>query len=178
VIGARLSLADDTSAAAIAAGFVTVLVGFTSSAALVFQAARAFDAGPAEIGSWILALGVGMGATCILLSLRYRVPVFTAWSTPGAAMLITAATGVSMNEAIGAFALNLAAITAAICMGREAHEDPARRYRRAVCGLPAGAGAGDRRARLVRHDGRRALGRFYSSFGFAYTGRGTSANAT
>ena len=28
----------------------------------------------------------------------------------------------------GAFSLNLAAITAAICMGREAHEDPARRY--------------------------------------------------
>ena len=28
----------------------------------------------------------------------------------------------------GAFAINLAAITAAICMGREAHEDPAKRY--------------------------------------------------
>jgi len=36
----------------------------------------------------------------------------------------------------GAFALNLSAITAAICMGREAHEDPARRYTAAVaCGL-------------------------------------------
>jgi benzoate membrane transport protein len=35
----------------------------------------------------------------------------------------------------GAFALNLSAITAAICMGREAHEDPARRYTAAVsCG--------------------------------------------
>jgi benzoate membrane transport protein len=32
----------------------------------------------------------------------------------------------------GAFALNLAAITAAICMGREAHEDPARRYTAAI----------------------------------------------
>jgi benzoate membrane transport protein len=56
-----------------------------------------------EIGSWILALGIGMGATCIVLSLRYRVPVVTAWSTPGAAMLITAAAGVPMNQAIGAF---------------------------------------------------------------------------
>ena len=36
----------------------------------------------------------------------------------------------------GAFALNFSAITAAICMGREAHEDPARRYTAAVsCGL-------------------------------------------
>jgi len=98
-----MSLAKDVSPAAVAAGFVTVLVGFTSSAALVFQAARAFGATPAQIGSWILALGIGMGVTCILLSLRYRVPVVTAWSTPGAAMLITAAAGVSMNEAIGAF---------------------------------------------------------------------------
>jgi benzoate membrane transport protein len=35
----------------------------------------------------------------------------------------------------GAFALNLSAITAAICMGREAHPDPERRYTAAVsCG--------------------------------------------
>jgi benzoate membrane transport protein len=33
----------------------------------------------------------------------------------------------------GAFALCLSAITAAICMGREAHEDPQRRYTAAVC---------------------------------------------
>jgi benzoate membrane transport protein len=98
-----MSLAKDASLSAVAAGFVTVLVGFTSSAAIVFQAASAFGATPAQVGSWILALGIGMGATCILLSLRYRVPVVTAWSTPGAAMLITAAAGVSMNEAIGAF---------------------------------------------------------------------------
>ena len=98
-----MALARDLSAAAVAAGFVTVLVGFTSSAALVFQAALAFGATPEEVGSWILALGIGMGATCIVLSLRYRVPVVTAWSTPGAAMLITAAAGVSMPEAIGAF---------------------------------------------------------------------------
>jgi benzoate membrane transport protein len=98
-----LSLAKDVSFAALAAGFVAVLVGFTSSAALVFQAALAFGATPAEVGSWILALGLGMAATSITLSLRYRVPVVTAWSTPGAAMLITAAAGVSMQEAIGAF---------------------------------------------------------------------------
>jgi benzoate membrane transport protein len=36
----------------------------------------------------------------------------------------------------GGFALNLAAITAAICMGREAHEDPGRRY---VAAIAAGA---------------------------------------
>ena len=59
----------------------------------------------------MLALGLGMGLTCILLSLRYRVPIVTAWSTPSAAMLITTAAGVSMQEAIGAFLLSGALIT-------------------------------------------------------------------
>lgn len=96
-------LARDLSASAVVAGFVTVLVGFTSSAVIVLQAATALGATSGQIASWMWALGLGMGATGILLSLRYRAPVVTAWSTPGAAMLITSAAGVSMPEAIGAF---------------------------------------------------------------------------
>jgi benzoate membrane transport protein len=106
-----MSFLRDLSPAAVAAGFVTVLVGFTSSAAIVLQAAQAAGATPGELASWILALGLGMGITCIGLSLRYRVPVVTAWSTPGAAMLITAVAGVPMSEIIGAFMLSAALIT-------------------------------------------------------------------
>ncbi|MGK4006554.1 benzoate/H(+) symporter BenE family transporter [Sorangium sp. So ce1036] len=95
----------------VAAGFVTVLVGFTSSAAIVFQAASAAGATPAELSSWMGALGLGMGVTCIGLSLRYRAPVVTAWSTPGAALLATSLAGVSMAEAIGAFVFSAALIT-------------------------------------------------------------------
>jgi benzoate membrane transport protein len=102
---------QDISVAAVIAGFVTVLVGFTSSAVIVFQAAQALNASPTEIGSWMFALGLGMGLTSILLSLRYRVPVVTAWSTPGAAMLITTAAGVPVSEAIGAFLVSAALIT-------------------------------------------------------------------
>lgn len=98
-----MSLLRDLSLSAVVAGFVTVLVGFTSSAVIVFQAANAVGAGPAEIASWMWALGLGMGLTCIGLSLRYKMPVVTAWSTPGAAMLITGAAGVSLNEATFAF---------------------------------------------------------------------------
>jgi benzoate membrane transport protein len=98
-----MRLLRDVSASALVAGFVTVLVGYTSSAVIVFQAARACGAGPAEIASWMWALGLGMGFTCIGLSLRYRVPVVTAWSTPGAALLASAATGLPMSAAIGAF---------------------------------------------------------------------------
>ncbi|NJN58417.1 MAG: benzoate/H(+) symporter BenE family transporter [Leptolyngbyaceae cyanobacterium SL_5_9] len=104
-------LLKDFSISAAIAGFVTVLVGFTSSAVIVFQAAQALGASPAEIGSWMGALGLGMGLTCIVLSLRYRVPVVTAWSTPGAAMLITTAAGVPMEEAIGAFLISAVLIT-------------------------------------------------------------------
>lgn len=108
-----MSIAKDFSLSAVAAGFVTVLVGFSSSAVIVFQAASALGAGPAEIASWLWALGLGMGLTCIWPSLRYRVPVVTAWSTPGAAMLITGAAGVSLGEATGAFLVTAAMI--AIC---------------------------------------------------------------
>jgi benzoate membrane transport protein len=105
------TLLKDFSISAAIAGFVTVLVGFTSSAVIVFQAAQALGASPAEIGSWMGALGLGMGLTCIVLSLRYRVPIVTAWSTPGAAMLITTAAGVPMEEAIGAFLISAVLIT-------------------------------------------------------------------
>ncbi|TAA09638.1 benzoate transporter BenE [Pseudoxanthomonas winnipegensis] len=93
----------DSSLSAMAAGFVTVLVGFASSVVIVFQAAQAVGASQAQIGSWILALGLGMGVSCIALSLRYGVPVVTAWSTPAAAMLAASPTGLPLPEAIGAF---------------------------------------------------------------------------
>jgi benzoate membrane transport protein len=106
-------LLKDLSLSAIAAGFVTVLVGFASSAVIVFQAAHSLGASPAEISSWMWALGLGMGLTCIGLSLRYRMPVVTAWSTPGAAMLISSAAGLPLSDAIGAFLLS--ALLIAVC---------------------------------------------------------------
>ena len=106
-----MSLLRDVSASAVVAGFVTVLVGFASASAIVFQAAGAVGASAAQLGSWMLALGVGMGLTCILLSLRYRAPVVTAWSTPGAALLVTSAAGLSIEEATGAFLVSAALIT-------------------------------------------------------------------
>jgi benzoate membrane transport protein len=93
----------DFSASTVLAGFITVLVGFTSSAVIVFQAAAALGATPAQLASWMLALGVGMGVTCIGLSMRWRVPVVTAWSTPGAALLAVSGGSTSMAEATGAF---------------------------------------------------------------------------
>ena len=82
-----------------------MLVGFTSSVAIVFSAATALGATPAQISSWMWALGLGMGLCTLLPSLWLRQPVMVAWSTPGAAVLATAgvAGGFAMAEATGAF---------------------------------------------------------------------------
>ena len=106
-------LLRDQSLSAVAAGFVTVLVGFASSAAIVFQAAQALGASPAQTASWMWALGIGMGLTCIGLSLRWKMPVVTAWSTPGAAVLVTSAAGVPMDEAVAGFLVSAALIAVA-----------------------------------------------------------------
>jgi len=85
------------------AGMVAVLVGYTSSAAIVFQAAQASGADAAGIASWMWALGIGCGLTSFGLSWYYRHPVVTAWSTPGAALLATSAMGLTMAESVAAF---------------------------------------------------------------------------
>ncbi|EER59190.1 benzoate transporter [Acidovorax delafieldii 2AN] len=105
----------DLSLSAFTAGFVAVLVGFTSSVAIVFQAAQAFQATPAQITSWMWALGLGMGLCSLVPSLLLRKPVMVAWSTPGAAVLATAglAGGFSMAEAVGAFMVCAVLITVA-----------------------------------------------------------------
>ena len=105
----------DLSLSTAVAGFVAVLVGFTSSVAIVFQAAQAFGATPAQITSWMWALGLGMGLCSLVPSLILRQPVMVAWSTPGAAVLATAglAGGFSMGEAIGAFMISALLITVA-----------------------------------------------------------------
>ena len=108
-----MSLTRDFSVSAAAAGFVAVLVGFTSSVAIVFQAATALGATPAQISSWMWALGLGMGLCTLLPSLWLKTPVMVAWSTPGAAVLATAGAsgGFGMPEAVGAFIVCAAFIT-------------------------------------------------------------------
>ena len=108
-----MSFVRDVSLSAAAAGFVAVLVGFTSSVAIVFQAATALGATPAQISSWMWALGLGMGLCTLLPSLWLKKPVMVAWSTPGAAVLATAgaAGGFGMAEAVGAFIVCAAFIT-------------------------------------------------------------------
>ncbi|RMS65724.1 hypothetical protein ALP65_04191 [Pseudomonas aeruginosa] len=99
----RLRPFADSSPAAVVAGFVAMLTGYTSSLVLMFQAGQNAGLSSAQISSWIWALSIGMGLATIGLTLRYRVPIVIAWSTPGAALLISSLPGVPYSEAIGAF---------------------------------------------------------------------------
>ena len=107
-----MRLFKDFSAASITAGFIAVLVGFTSSVAIVYQAALAFGATPAQLSSWMWALGLGMGVCSLAPSWWLRKPVMVAWSTPGAAVLATAgvAGGYTMADAVGAFMVSAALV--------------------------------------------------------------------
>lgn len=93
------------------AGFTTMLVGVTSSIIIVFQAATILGANSQEIASWIWALGITIGLSSIILSLYYKTPIITAWSTPGAAYLVLNGGQLNLHEAIGAFILNGLLIT-------------------------------------------------------------------
>ena len=88
----------------ITSAVVAALVGFGSTIALIIEAARAVGADAAQASSWVAALCLAMAASSGYLSVRYRMPVVTAWSTPGAA-LIGASSGISVHAAVGAFLL-------------------------------------------------------------------------
>ena len=94
------------------AGLVANLVGFSSSVALIFQAANSMTGASSQLtSSWVFALCIGSGLSSIVLSLYYRQPVLTAWSTPGAALLIGSLHGITPQLATGAFLVSALLIT-------------------------------------------------------------------
>ena len=80
-----------------------VVVGFASTILVIMEAARAVGATPSQQASWAAALCFGMAVTTFILSWRYKMPMITAWSTPGAVLIATSATGVTYANALGAF---------------------------------------------------------------------------
>ena len=92
----------------LSAGLTAVIVGYSSAVVLVIEAARAAGADEQQVISWLTALGLGMGITCIVYSWLSKMPVVTAWSTPGAAFLIGSVQGFSLGEVIGACLISAA----------------------------------------------------------------------
>lgn len=97
--------ARDLSVSAVVAGLVAVLVSFGGTAVLMVQAGHTAGLDAARIGSWLGSICLVLGLGGLVISLRSRMPVVLAWSTPGAALLVTALAGVPFDQAVGAFVL-------------------------------------------------------------------------
>ncbi|MEF3116641.1 benzoate/H(+) symporter BenE family transporter [Streptomyces chrestomyceticus] len=107
----RPALFRDASLSAVLAGFVAVVVSYSGPLVIVLAAAHAGHLNQGQTTSWVWAISIGSGVTCIALSLRTRMPVITAFSTPGAALLVTSLGAYSYAEAVGAFLVTGAVIT-------------------------------------------------------------------
>ena len=101
----------------ISAAIVAALVGIAGALAVVLAAAAAVDASAAQTTSWVTALCLSMALTSGFLSWRYKVPVITAWSTPGAAVIAATAGAIRIEAAVGAFIVAGALIVATGLIG-------------------------------------------------------------
>lgn len=93
----------DLSMPAVAAGFLAVLVSYAGPLIIFFTAAQSAHASTEMISSWVWAISVGSAVSGIALSWWFKVPVVTAWSAPGTALLVSLFPAMSLNQAAGAY---------------------------------------------------------------------------
>ncbi|PYB78934.1 benzoate transporter [Pseudomonas sp. LB-090624] len=111
------AIRQDLSLSAVISGFVAMLVSYAGPLVIVFQAAHQAHLPNDIIGSWIWAISIGSGVTGVVLSYWLKVPVITAWSTPGAALLVSTLPGITLAQAIGAYLVSAALIAAIALSG-------------------------------------------------------------
>jgi benzoate membrane transport protein len=97
------TLHRDFSVSALIAGFLAVLISYAGPLVIVFQAAKLAHFSTDLTSSWIWAISLGSGITGLILSWRLKTPVITAWSTPGAALLVVMLPTMPIEQAIGAY---------------------------------------------------------------------------
>lgn len=98
------------------AALVATIAGVGGTLPVVLAAAQAVGATPEQASSWVSGLGLATALGALVLSVRHRMPIITAWSTPGAALIASTSGVPSFAAAVGAFVLAAALIllTAAI----------------------------------------------------------------
>jgi benzoate membrane transport protein len=92
------------------AALVATVAGVGGTLPVVLAAAQAVGATPEQASSWVSGLGIATALSALYLSLRYRMPVITAWSTPGAALIASTSGVPGFHAAVGAFVLAAALI--------------------------------------------------------------------
>lgn len=103
-------LKKDWSLSATIAGFLAVLISYSGPLVIFFQAAHQANINPAMMASWILGISLGAAIPGIFLSIKYKVPVITAWSAPGTALLVSLFPTISLPEVIAAYLTCAAAL--------------------------------------------------------------------
>ncbi|WP_434049791.1 benzoate/H(+) symporter BenE family transporter [Marinobacter salarius] len=98
-------LRRDFSLSAATAGVIALLATYTGSVLVVVEAANAGQLSQSLLSTWIFAVSFGGGVSGLWLSLRYKVPVIGAWSTPSVVLLIFALTQYSFGEAVACYLL-------------------------------------------------------------------------
>ena len=98
------------------AALVATVAGVGGTLPVLLAAAAAVGATEAQASSWVTGLAIATALTALFLSVRYRMPIITAWSTPGAALIASTAGVPGFRAAVGAFVLAavLILLTAAI----------------------------------------------------------------
>lgn len=97
------TLKQDWSLSATVAGFLAVLISYSGPLIIFFQAAQQAHVSNAMMVSWIWGISIGAALTGIVLSVLFKVPVITAWSAPGTALLVTLFPNISLNEVVAAY---------------------------------------------------------------------------
>ncbi len=97
------SLKQDWSISATVAGFLAVLISYAGPMIIFFQAAQQADVSSSMMASWIWGCSIGAAITGIFLSIQFKVPIITAWSAPGTALLVTLFPHISLNEVVAAY---------------------------------------------------------------------------
>jgi benzoate membrane transport protein len=87
------------------AALVATVAGVGGTLPVVLAAANAVGATPAQASSWVSGLAIATAVSALLLSVRYRMPIITAWSTPGAALIASTSGVPGFRAAVGAFVL-------------------------------------------------------------------------
>lgn len=93
----------DWSLSAVTAGFLAVLVSYSGPLVIFYQAAQAGHMPADMFASWVWGISIGAALSGMYLSWKLRIPVITAWSAPGTALLISLFPAISMHEVVGAY---------------------------------------------------------------------------
>ncbi|WP_151804439.1 benzoate/H(+) symporter BenE [Acinetobacter bereziniae] len=97
------TLKQDWSISATVAGFLAVLISYAGPMIIFFQAAQQANVSSSMMASWIWGSSIGGAIAGIILSIKFKTPIITAWSAPGTALLVALFPHISLNEVVAAY---------------------------------------------------------------------------